>query len=74
MIPAGVMLVEFGPLKPLLQTMSGHALSAPGGEKLSLQALTGLPFWVWALLFAIVTAVVGFKRLNHKKGRAITKG
>jgi uncharacterized membrane protein YedE/YeeE len=74
MIPAGVMLVEFGPLKPLLQTMSGHALSAPGGEKLSLQALTGLPFWAWALLFAIVTAVVGFKRLNRKKGRAITKG
>jgi uncharacterized membrane protein YedE/YeeE len=74
MIPAGVMLVEFGPLKPLLQTMSGHVLSTPGGEKLSLQALTGLPFWAWALFFAIVTAVIGFKQLKHKKGSDTDKG
>lgn len=74
MIPAGVMLVEFGPLKTFLKTMSGHVLSTPDGEKLSLQSLTGLPFWTWALLFATVTAVIGAGRLRRTQGSDPSKG
>lgn len=62
MIPVGVMLVEFGPLHTLHQTMRTYVLNTPAGDKLSLQSLTGLPFWVWALLIAAVTAVVGLRR------------
>ncbi|HUV13293.1 MAG TPA: YeeE/YedE family protein [Acidobacteriota bacterium] len=65
MIPAGVMLVEFGPLKSLHQAMKGYVLNTATGEKLSLQSLTGIPFWIWALVIAIVTAVIGFKRLSR---------
>ena len=67
MIPAGVMMVEFGPLKSLHQTMKGYVLNTATGEKLSLQSLTGLPFWLWALVIAIVTAVIGFKRLSRNR-------
>jgi uncharacterized membrane protein YedE/YeeE len=65
MIPAGVMLVEFGPLKSLNQGMRGHVLNTSTGEKLSLQALTGLPYWAWAILFALVTALIGFRSLRR---------
>jgi len=67
MIPAGVMLVEFGPLKSLHQTMKGYVLNTATGEKLSLQALTGIPFWIWAVVIATVTAVIGFKRLSRNR-------
>lgn len=70
MIPAGVMLVEFGPLNSLHQSFRSYVLNAPGGEKLSLQALTGLPFWLWALMIAVVTAVVGWRRLGRRAGSA----
>jgi uncharacterized membrane protein YedE/YeeE len=65
MIPAGVMLVEFGPLKTLHQAMRAHVLNTPAGEKMSLQSLTGLPFWAWALTFAALTTVIGFRHLSR---------
>jgi len=65
MIPVGVMLVEFGPLQRLNQAMKTYVLNTAAGEKLSLQSLTGLPFWLWALLFAIATAVIGIRRVRQ---------
>jgi uncharacterized membrane protein YedE/YeeE len=65
MIPLGVMLVEFGPLKTFHQTLKGHVLSTAAGEKLSLQSATGVPFWIWALFFASATALLGFRHLSR---------
>ena len=65
MIPVGVMLVEFGPLQTLHQAMKAHVLSTAAGERLSLHSLTGVPFWVWAVLFAIGTALLGIRRLRQ---------
>jgi uncharacterized membrane protein YedE/YeeE len=69
MIPAGVMLVEFGPLKTLHQAMKGHVLSTAGGEKMTFVSLTGLPFWVWALIIALGTALFGLRRLHAESRR-----
>lgn len=56
-VPVGVMLVEFGPLNGMHLWMKEHIISLAGGEKVSLFALTGLPFWVLSLIFAGITAV-----------------
>ena len=57
-IPVGVMLVEFGPLNSFHLWMKKHVISTAAGEKVSLYAVSGLPFWVLALLFAILTLVL----------------
>jgi len=57
-VPVGVMLVEFGPLNGLHLWMKKHVITMAGGEKVSLFALTELPFWLLALLFAIATVVI----------------
>jgi len=56
-VPVGVMLVEYGPLNAFHLWMKKHVLSTAAGEKVSLFAITGLPFWVLALFFAILTMV-----------------
>ena len=57
-VPVGVMLVEFGPLNSFHLWMKKHVISTAAGEKVSLYAVSGLPFWVLALLFAILTLVL----------------
>jgi uncharacterized membrane protein YedE/YeeE len=57
-IPVGVMLVEFGPLNSFHLWMKKHVVTTAAGEKVSLYAVTGLPFWALALVFAIITLVL----------------
>jgi uncharacterized membrane protein YedE/YeeE len=71
MIPVGVMLVEFGPLNSLQNMMKSRSFPAPNGEALSLNALTGIPFWVWALVFFIATAMIGLRKLKYKKATPV---
>lgn len=59
-IPVGVMMVEYGPLNGMHVWMKKHVVSLAEGKAVSLNGLTGLPFWALALLFAAVTLVVGF--------------
>ncbi len=57
-VPVGIMLVEYGPLNGFHLWMMDHVISLADGQKVSLHALTGLPFWVLALVFAVVTVVI----------------
>jgi len=57
-IPVGVMMVEYGPLNGMHVWMKKHVVSLADGKAVSLHGLTGLPFWVMALIFAAVTLVV----------------
>lgn len=57
-IPVGIMLVEYGPLNSFHLWMKKHLISTSAGEKVSLSAVTGLPFWVLALFFTILTLVL----------------
>ncbi len=68
-VPVGVMLVEFGPLNGFHLWMKKHVITTAAGEKVSLYAVTGLPFWSLALLFAILTlvAVAVFRKRRRIK-------
>ncbi len=66
-IPVGVMLVEYGPLNGFHLWMKKHVISTAAGEKVSLYAVTGLPFWVLALLFAILTLVLVAVFRKHRR-------
>ncbi len=57
-IPVGIMIVEYGPLNSFHLWMKKHVVTTAAGEKVSLFALTGLPFWELALFFAILTLVL----------------
>ncbi len=74
-IPVGVMLVEFGPLNGAHLWMKKHIISLASGEKVSLYALTGLPFWALALIFAGITFafVIALKRRKPKADHSIKK-
>jgi uncharacterized protein len=61
-IPIGVMMVEFGPLNGIHLWMKRHAVTLAEGKAVSLSGLTGLPFWVLALVFAIATLAVMLAR------------
>jgi uncharacterized membrane protein YedE/YeeE len=57
-VPVGVMLVEFGPLNSFHLWMKEHVVSTTAGDKVSLYAVTGLPFWLLSLFFALLTLVL----------------
>jgi len=56
-IPAGVMAVDFGPLNPLHKAMNRFVLSSEEGGTVTLSTISGLPYWILALLFAAVTII-----------------
>ncbi len=69
-IPIGVMMVEYGPLNGLNDWMKKHELSLAGGKAVSLFALTGIPFWVLALLFVLATLSAALVFKNGFRGSA----
>ena len=54
-IPLGIGAVEHGPLKSLLQWLRSFVVTADEGGRVTLSTVTGLPYWVLALLFAGAT-------------------
>lgn len=74
-VPAGVMLVEFGPLNGFHLWMKKHLVTTGAGERVSLDAVTGLPFWSLALFFAVLTlsSVAIFRKRQQKQKHPIQK-
>jgi hypothetical protein len=62
------MAVEFGPLNPLQTILNRRVLRATDGGPVTLSTLSGLPFWVLALLFAVVTLTVIIGRRGMHPG------
>lgn len=65
-MPAGIALVEYGPLNPVFVDLKSRAVAGPGGGALDLRGVTGLPFWVLALGFALATAAVLLWRTRRR--------
>jgi uncharacterized membrane protein YedE/YeeE len=62
-IPAGIAFVEHGPLTAFSVSIKSVKSVASGGGPITLSSLTGIPFWGWAAIFALVTAAaVGFRK------------
>lgn len=58
-MPLGMASVAYGPLAALNKTLMTHVIKAPDGGPVTLSVLTGLPYWLLALLIASATLVVG---------------
>jgi len=54
-IPLGVAAVLGGPLSGMNHALKKVLIKAEGGAPVTVSTLTGLPFWVLALLFAAIT-------------------
>jgi len=61
-IPVGIALVEHGPLKGLNASLRASVIKTADGSALSLPAVTGLPYWTLAVLFAAVTVAMIARR------------
>ncbi|MFO7652772.1 MAG: YeeE/YedE family protein [Candidatus Krumholzibacteriia bacterium] len=72
-MPAGIALVEYGPLKPLFQAAKARAIAGPGGAALDLPGLTGLPFWALALGFGLITLAAVYLRRHRARGAEPTR-
>ena len=70
-MPLGIGLVEYGPLHGWFVRLKGVKIPAADGGPVTLSSLTGLPFWLLALLIAIAT-VAAAVALKHRMGRGLT--
>lgn len=61
-IALGVALVEHGPLSPVNRAMKSYVIKASDGGSITLASLTGLPFWVVALIVAALTVLFAIRR------------
>ncbi|MDO8835207.1 MAG: YeeE/YedE family protein [Vicinamibacterales bacterium] len=69
-IAMGVAIVETGPLRSVHLAMMSNVLKTADGKPVTLASLTGLPFWLLALLIAGATvAVVLWMRRRHTPSR-----
>ena len=67
-IALGVSLVEHGPLQPLFNSLKTLVIKAPDGGSVTIASLTGLPVWIIALIFVVLTLAFSFRlRRKHPK-------
>jgi len=65
-IPLGVGLVEYGPLHGFYQFLKQYVIKSHDGGPVTLSSLTGLPFGVLAVLFAVLTAGLAYWLIKKK--------
>jgi hypothetical protein len=66
-IALGVGIVETGPLHGVHVAMMANVVKATGGKPVTIASLTGLPYWVLALLIAGVTGAVVIWMRQHRR-------
>jgi hypothetical protein len=74
-MPFGMAMVEYGPLHGLFTRMATVATSTSDGRPLGLPAVTGIPYWLLAVVFAVVTLGVALqrKRATPKPSRSVSE-
>ena len=68
-MPAGIGLVEYGPLHGWFVSLKGLTIPAADGGPVTLSSLTGLPFWLLALLIVVAT-LVGVVLVKHRQEKS----
>jgi len=66
-IPFGIQAVDFGFLSGVDGYLRGHVLAGPGGKPVTLTTLTGIPYGVLALLFAVIALGLGIRAARRRK-------
>ncbi len=64
-IPLGISLVEFGYLSGFNKYMKGFVIKAHDGGPVTLSSITGMPYWLLVVIFAVLT-IIGIV-ISHKK-------
>lgn len=59
-MPIGMASVAYGPLAGLNKTLSSYVIKAHDGGPITLSSLTGLPYWLLAILISIATLGASF--------------
>lgn len=72
-IPLGIAAVEYGPLFAFHSAMKAHKISNADGSVITFSTISGLPFWVLAILFSLVTLVIIFMRQKNKPNPGVEK-
>jgi uncharacterized protein len=72
-IPLGISIVEFGYLNGMQKFMNGFVLKSQDGGPVTLSTLTGLPYWLLAAIFALLTiiGIVISNKRNKKQSKII---
>jgi hypothetical protein len=70
-VPLGLGMVEYGPLRGVQQFLKQYVVKAEGGGAVTLSTLTGLPFGVLAIMFAVLTAGFALWLAKKKPAREI---
>jgi uncharacterized membrane protein YedE/YeeE len=75
-IPLGIALVEYGPLSGFYKYLKGFVLKSEEGGSITLSSLTGIPYWLLACLFIVITiaAVVLRKRKKAIQNPVVPEG
>ncbi len=72
-IPLGIAAVEYGPLLALHSSMKSFKLSTADGGAITFSTVSGLPFWVLAILFSVITLVFVLVLRRKKSGARVEK-
>jgi uncharacterized protein len=73
-IPLGALLVWYGPLKKLNDYLLTFVIKSDGGKAVSLYSVTGLPYWVLALIFAVPTLLYAIAYLRKTPKGSVAAG
>jgi uncharacterized membrane protein YedE/YeeE len=65
-IPLGIALVEYGPLSEFHKYLQSFVLKSQDGGSITLSSLTGVPYWLLACLFIIITIAAVVLRQRKK--------
>lgn len=66
-IPIGIALVEFGPLSETSKYLNSFVIKGDGGTALSLFYITGIPYWILSVLFALATILFVLFKKSRKQ-------
>ncbi|ROL61190.1 YeeE/YedE family protein [Bacteroidetes/Chlorobi group bacterium ChocPot_Mid] len=66
-VPIGIAMVEYGPLSVFSENLKQYLVNGTNGESISLSYITGIPFWILAIIFGIST--IAYSLWKHKKNK-----
>ena len=65
-IPLGIAIVEHGYLNGFHNYMKGFVIKSQEGSSITLSSVTGMPYWLLACIFAIITIIAIFIKGKNK--------
>jgi hypothetical protein len=69
-MPLGIAAVQYGPLKGFNRSLRSHEVLSSDYGSVTLSSLTGVPYWLLALVIAAATLVVSLQIRRSRKARS----